>query len=193
MSAIKNMISKFFFQLRVKKMQQAEGREKRFMSYDDIRTVLILFESEFTEKNEIIRKLVKKLSVDGKKVSTCGFIKKKQTKSAILPDSRILDLSHTSFLEKPQDAIVSDLLNQEYDMVMDLTLDDLIPLMYVLINAKSPFKVGRKRDELNLLDFALDLKKIKEQEHSEEISIKIDEDYLFHQIIFYLKNIKSNN
>ncbi len=102
-------------------------------------------------------------------------------------------MSHISFLEKPQDAIVSDLLNQEYDMVMDLTLDDLIPLMYVLINAKSPFKVGRKRDELNLLDFALDLKKIKEQEHSEEISIKIDEDYLFHQIIFYLKNIKSNN
>jgi hypothetical protein len=193
MNKIIKIISKFLFAQKVKKLQATQEREKRFMSYPDIRTILILFESEFTEKNPIIRSLVRQLAADGKKVTTCGFINKKDTKSAILPDSRIIDLSQVSFWGEPKNIVVGDLYGDEYDMVLDLTLSDILPLRYVLAYVNSPFKVGRKNMEFNLLDFMIDINASFVEDEEDLNAPVIDENYLFSQVIFYLKNIKSNN
>src|ERR1035437_4943528 len=94
-------LNNYLFKLRAMKFLNTSVRERRFVSYDKAKTVLILFESDFSEKNLVIRKLISSLQQDGKKVSAWGFVDKKEVTTAILPDFRILHNKQTDFFQKP--------------------------------------------------------------------------------------------
>lgn len=193
MNKIRKSISNFIFNRRVKKLKESQERVKKFMNYNDIHTILLLYKSKSKENNPKIETLIKELTQDGKKVTSCGFVKKKNATSPVLKDSRILSYSQIAYLGKPKNMAVADLLDQEYDMVLDLTLSKILPLRYILFYAKSPFKVGRRIEDKDLLDFMISLNSSVFSESEESSEIQIDEHYLYNQIIFYLKSIKSNN
>ena len=158
-----------------------------FYNYQEIKTILLLFKSDLSEENNFIKSIIKKIEADGKKVSACGFLDKKETQSLLFPEYIILTKADVSFLGKPKNKIIENLLDKQYDVVIDLSLESIIPLSYLLIEAKSLFRVGRKRKEQGLIDFSIDIA-TKKDNHT-----AIDEKYLFEQIIFYLKNIQSHN
>ena len=90
MNKIKNYINNFLFKKRALTYLSTTEREHRFVNYEKAKSVLILFESDYSEKNLVIRKIIQSLQLDGKKVSAWGFIDKKEVTSSILPDFRIL-------------------------------------------------------------------------------------------------------
>ncbi|MEI8271548.1 MAG: hypothetical protein WCG08_02900 [Paludibacter sp.] len=172
-------------------------REPRFVTYDKARTILILFESDYSEKNFAIRKIINSLQADAKKVSAWGYIDKKLINTAIFPDFRILNNDQTDFFRKPLISYLNELENNEYDLLIDLTLRPLIPMQYIAMYAKTAFKTAIHKSDQDIFDFVLDVESLmtpaEKTENDEPAEILVDETYVFNQIIFYLKSIQSKD
>ena len=172
-------------------------RDRRFVTYDKAKTVLILFESDVIEKNPAIRKIISSLQDDGKKVSAWGYIDKKVINTAIFPDFRILNNDQTDFFRKPVISYINELENHEYDLLIDLTLKPLIPMQYIAMYSKAVFKTGIHKSDLNIYDFVMDVESlmtpVEKTENDEPAETLVDETYVYDQIIFYLKSIQSKD
>jgi len=179
------------FQQRAQKYLSATTRTHKFVSYSKAKTVLLLFESDHDEKNPLVRSIISSLQKDGKKVVAWGFVNKKLVDTAIMPDFRILNHKQTDFFGKPLTSYKNELLNQEFDLLIDLTLKPVIPIEYFTMYAHAFCKTGIKKNDLPVYDFLLDLESLTHQHESADPMI--DEMYLFNQIIFYLKSIQTND
>ncbi|NDP19666.1 MAG: hypothetical protein GZ091_01100 [Paludibacter sp.] len=190
-------INNFLFQNRAKKYLNTNIREHRFVSYGKAKTILLLFESDFSEKNPQIRKIIHKLQQDGKKVCAWGFIDKKEVLTSILPEFRILHHKETDSFKKPLPSYINELDILEFDLLVDLTLKPIIPLQYIAMYAKALCKTGIKKTDLPIYDFMLDVDNLSSpidtSDSFETTNNEIDETYLFNQIIFYLKSIQTND
>lgn len=152
-----------------------------FPHWDAVTTVLLLFESDITEKNLQVKQLIKELQQQNKEVTAWGYVDSKNALSAILRDYRILSRRDTNLFDKPKDAHLKDLSRMHFDIVIDLSLHDLLPLRYLLMFANADFKAGRQTVEPYLADFMVATKE------------GDDPAFLFDQITYYLTNIQSND
>ena len=180
--------------MRAQKYLKETPRERRFVSYQKAKSVLILFESDFTEKNANIRKMINQLQQDGKKVSAWGYIDKKEVITSILPDFRILHHKQTDRFQKPLISYINELESLEYDLLIDLSVNPIIPLEYIAMYANASCKTGIRKTDLPIFDFVIDVKsQTTVLETDESIDSPLDENYVFDQIIFYLKSIQTND
>ncbi len=188
-------LNNYLFQKRALKYVQATQYEPIFIDYQHIKTVLLLFESDFSEKNPLVRRIIALLQRDGKKVSAWGYIQKKEISTSILPDFRILHHKHVDFFEKPETSFQNELNNLEFDLVIDLTLRPLVPLQYLLLYTRSAFKVGiHHNHKPSLYNFILNIENSTDSNPTDESPVTpVNELYVFNQIIFYLKSIQSND
>ena len=187
-------LNAFLFNQRAQKYLNVTPRDHRFVNYEKAKTVLLLFESDYSEKNLNIRKIIQRMQQDGKKVCSWGFIDKKEVDSAIFPDFRILHHKQTDFFHRPLASYLNELQYSEYDLLIDLTLTPIIPLEYVALHAIASFKTGIRKTGLPIYDFVLDIENVQAQsESSETLENPVDETYLFNQIIFYLKSIQTTD
>lgn len=116
---------------------------RRYVDYAQARSVLLLFESDVLEKNQMIRDIIKQLADDGKQVTACGYADKKDVQQAVLPLFRILGKNDVDWFQRPLPEVIDDMLEQHFDIMIDLTITDIRPLMYVALKADAEFKVGR--------------------------------------------------
>ena len=187
-------LNSYLFHKRAQKYLSETPRIHRFVSYDKAKNILLLFESDMQEKNVNIRKIIAQLQADGKKVSAWGFINKKEVESAILPDFRILHHKQTDFFKKPIQSFINELDGQEFDLMIDLSLQPIVPLEYIAMYAKATMKTGVHKTDLPIFDFVLDTEGIKATfQDAASTENSIDETYLFDQIIFYLKSIQTKD
>lgn len=189
-----NKLNNYIFRRRVNKQLTESVRERRFVNYDKAKTVLLLFESDFSEKNPIIRRIIYRLQQDGKKVSAWGFIDKKVIITSILPDFRILNFAQTDLFQRPQVSFIQELESLQFDLMIDLSLHTILPLQYFAAYANASCKTGARKTDLPIYDFVLDIEQEMHMNETEEMPEReIDETYLFEQIIFYLKSIQTND
>ncbi len=157
------------------------AKSHSFPTWENVQTVLLLFESDITEKNLQVKQLAKELQQQGKDVTAWGYVDNKNALSAILRDYRVLSRRDTNIFHKPKELHLKDLRRMHFDLVIDLSLNDILPLRYLMLYADAGFKAGRQTQEPYLADFMV---------------MNGDNDdpaYLFDQILYYLKNIKSND
>ncbi len=200
-------LNQYIFKRRVSKFLKETGRTKRYVDYRNANTILLLFVSDYIEKNRFIRKAIELLTVDGKKVFAWGFLDKKMTSTAILPTFKILDRSSIDWFGCPKAPYLKELMENEYDMLIDLTLSDYLPLQYACLYANASLKTGESRSMDEILDFVIKIpqpdpqempendeerRKIEFQDLNESL-FHTDQQYLFEQLIFYLKKIKTND
>jgi len=187
-------LNKYFFQKRAQKYLNENERDRRFVNYNKAKTILLLFESDYSEKNVNIRKMMSQMQQDGKKVSAWGFINKKEVSTSILPDFRILHHKQTDFFQKPLISYINELEGQEFDLLIDLSLNILLPLQYIVLYARASCKTGIHKSDLSLYDFLLDVENLTVPiEGTEFMETPVDENYLYDQIIFYLKSIQTTD
>jgi hypothetical protein len=186
-------INNFLFQKSAKKYLATNVRERRFVNYDSAKSILLLFESDFSEKNPLIRKMIHKLKLDGKKVSAWGFVDKKEVMTSILPDFKILHNKVTNTFKKPLPTYINEIENQEFDLLIDLTMRPIIPLQYIVMHANASCKTGLRKKGQRIYDFVLDVDNLPTSDTNESTDNTVDETYLFNKIIFYLKNIQTND
>ena len=153
-------------------------REVVFPHFDDVRSVLVLFESDIQEKNEVIKSIADQLRKEDKDVVMWGYCAKKDIDSPTLLQLRILGTRDFNVFEVPKDEIISELQRREFDLLIDLTQHPCRPLRYLALYARANFKSG------------LDLER---GVHDLLISTEPQEtpQFLFDQIVKYLKMIQA--
>ena len=71
-------LNQYLFKKRSASYLKSTNRIRRFVNYETANTVLLLFESDYIEKNRYIRKVIGQLVNDGKKVYAWGYINNKK-------------------------------------------------------------------------------------------------------------------
>jgi len=188
------ILNKYLFNIRAQKYMSETPRDHRFVNYDKAKTVLLLFESDFSEKNQNVHRIIHQMKQDGKKVSAWGFIDKKEIQTAIFPDFRILHHKQTDFFHKPLESFIHELQFTTFDLLIDLSVKPIIPLEYLALYAFASFKTGIQKTEIPLYDFVLNIEHIPTPtETLETPENEVGETYLYDQIIFYLKRIQTTD
>lgn len=157
-----------------------QRKEAGFPRYENIRSVIILYESDWQEKNPMVKEMRDALLADDKDVVLWGYVDKKEVTTAILPQSRILGSKNITLWGTLTENTLEDLLRRRYDLLIDLTQHYCRPLHYAAMNVRADFKTGMHIVE-GIHHFMVDAEP------------KESGRFLFDQIIFYLKQIKSDD
>ncbi|MGC3977527.1 MAG: hypothetical protein QM751_04405 [Paludibacteraceae bacterium] len=150
-------LKQYIFKSREKKHLAQNTREKRFVTYEKAKNIILLFESDYMEKNPFIKRVIEHLKAEGKKVNAFGYVNKKEIGSAILPDYKILNKKSCDWTELPAQSFLRELEENEYDLLIDLTTNDILPLKYILLYSNAACKAGTNKYDENLLDFKLQI------------------------------------
>ena len=159
-------------------IRKQSPRKVLFQNYKDIKTVLVLYESDFQEQNAVIKRLRDELVHDGKEVVLLGYADKKNIISLVLPISRIIGRKQVNLFEKPTEEVIQFMQQNQYDLLLDLTLHPCRPLHYAALYARAAFKTG--------LDMTKGIHDFMIATHEQSSPV-----FLFEQIIRYLKMINS--
>lgn len=196
-------LKQYIFKSRAKKHLAQDTRKKKFVNYDKAKSVVILFESDERENNPFVKRIIEQLKGEGKKVSAWGFVNKKIIESAVLSDYKILNKKSCDWTKQPTESFIREVSENNYDLLIDLTKNEILPLKYILLYSNAACKTGINKYQENLFDFTLNITPQEEQKQMEDVSMDnsdetkaeslIDEHYIFQNIIFYLKTIQSND
>ena len=164
-------------------------REAKWPHWESVKHVLVLYESDFVEKNPTIRAIRAELQKHHIDAVFWGYVPKKEVQSAVLPQSRIVGMKDFNCFGYPRKELVQDLQQQEYDLVIDLNQSNTLPLRYLCLLADAGFKSGMapigQLPNTPMVQSPCDLQiKTQPQETPE---------FLFQQILHYLTNIQSND
>jgi len=184
-------INEMLFHFIAKKHLASHARERRFVNYTKAKSVFLLFESDYLEKNKDVRQIINSLQQDGKKVVAWGYVDKKHVSTSLMPDFSILNHEQVNIFNIPKHSFVRELEEQEFDLMIDLTPKEIIPLQYLSLYTKAHCKVGIRKNDLQMYDFLLDVDNVRSQ--LDEADEPMNQSYLYNQIIFYLKNIQTSD
>ena len=181
-----NKLKQYIFEYLRKKQ---EPRNPRFPHFDQPLKLMIIYESDILERNDAIKSIRQDLLRRQMDVTMWGYVEKKEITTLILPQSRILGVDDYNLIGKPRDYVLTDLLAEHYDLLIDLTTRPLLPLRYLAMYTDADFKVGMNLGE-GLHDMLISLPDLSPEQGEEA---EIEASWLYHQILSYLTTIKSND
>jgi hypothetical protein len=184
-------IIEYFYKQHSKKILNETTRLQSFVDYKNAQSILILFESDYSEKNPEIRRIIQELRDDGKKVSAWGYINKKDITTAMLPDFRIMNNKNAGLTLCPKANYIEELQSQHYDLMLNLSLQKSTFLQYIALYANASCKVGTHLGKDKIHDFVIDFEQY--QQNNEMQELEINATFVYKQMIFYLKKIQTND
>lgn len=164
-------------------------RSKKYRNLSQIKSVIIIFESDFMEKNTLVKGFIEQLKQEGKDVDAWAFVDKKETLTSTIAQFRIIGQKDINWLKIPRQKAIADMTDKHYDLLIDLHINQNITNQYLTLFANAELKVGVSLQvytdvKPNVLDFMIKL-----PEHS-GAATETDTTELFNQIIHYLKIIQ---
>ena len=173
-SILKRKIEKYF---------KHASREKSYLNLKDIHSILVLFDTATYEEADTFIEKLKKL---GKQVTGYGYQNKADKTLYSIRPYRITTAREVERLFKnPVEKIAQKLAEEKFDAVIDLSIQPVLLLEYLLVRSQASIKTGlRKTNRLPLHDFSI----IDLPDAGKE-SLNVRE--LAKQIIYYLHTIRS--
>lgn len=169
--------------------KKQEPRDPRFPHLDQPLKIMLIYESDYLERNDAIKTIRQDLLRRQMDVTMWGYVEKKEITTLILPQSRILGPNDYNWLGKPREDVLNDLQAEHYDILIDLTTRPLLPLRYLAMYTNADFKAGLNLGE-GLHDMLLSLPDLAPDQ---EEDVAIEASWLYQQIMSYLTTIKSND
>ena len=182
-----NKLKQFIFEYLRKKQ---EPRNPRFPHFDQPLKIMMIYESDFLERNDAIKSIRQELLRRQMDVTMWGYAEKKEIQTLILPQSRILGFRDYNLYGKPHEDVLTDLLAEHYDLLIDLTTHPMLPLRYLAMYTDADFKVGLNLGE-GIHDMLLSLPDFTPEEQTEDAQVEAT--WLFNQMMQFLTTIKSND
>ncbi len=172
---IQRLIGKFELHRKLRKV----NRQKRIYNFTTARSAGILFSCRSEEEFEAVKEFKQFLESEAIETAVLGFVD-----DAEVPDHYLLRKGFQFFCLKdlkwskvPGVLFVKDFSQKPFDILFDLSLEDLFPVKYVLKLSPAAYKVGRLVVSHGEYDLMIDIGK--------ETSIP----YLIEQIRHYLSII----
>lgn len=179
MSKAKNLkckIGKYNLKKRLKHL----NRHVKTHNFNTAKSVGILFSAPDEQSFSVIKEFLSFLSQKEIKVTALGYIPSKKIPQQFLMRKGINLYCRTdlNWYYKPKNELVNQFIDQEFDILFDLSMHDYFTVNYVGSLSRATFKLG-KQSENAYPDMVIDISKIKTVE------------YLIEQIKYYL-NILNN-
>lgn len=137
-------------------------RNKRFMNYDESTTVGIIYDVQDVNQHETIKRYIKHLKEEEgmKEVSAMGFWDSKEDIPTFLQAVRHFDWftqAEISGNGAPDNDQSNAFADKEFDILIDLSFESHVPLVYLLKRSRARCKVGFPAEEReDLLDIIVE-------------------------------------
>jgi hypothetical protein len=150
---------------------------------NDAKNIGIIFNATELSNIETIKKIYYKLKNEKNKIEILGFL----NNNTIVTNDKInfINIKNINWYKKPKKIFIENFINSEFDILLNLDLDNLITLQFVSVFSKAKFKIGCY-DKINskIFDFMISFNSI---ENREEYNIE----NLVNLINFYSNNFKT--
>jgi hypothetical protein len=157
------------------------SRKKEFIGIQAALTIGILFHHIDNDSLRSVHDFIKKLTKEGKQVIAIGYIETKE-----IPDFYLLKrgfdffcLKDLNWHYKPEAEFLQDFTDREFDLLINLSMDNFFPVEYIYALSRAKFKAGRYTPDYDYDDMTIDIKDNR------------DVKFLIQQISHYLGLIKS--
>ena len=177
---------KWNFKRRVK---QYTRKRKEFVPYAQIKQVVVLFESKGEKEDKAYHDIIQQLKADGKQVQAFAFMEKSKNMMYSREGITILDKKQLTLLHLPEEQILQQLKNTTCDVIFDFTTHTILPLQYMLLYIDAKCRVGIQAEKLLQPDFMIGTEA---NLHNDMSVITPNLNFLFNQILFYLKTISTS-
>jgi hypothetical protein len=153
---VRSCIGNYYFRKELSKT----GRDRKLINLQDARKIGILYNLDSVPDYEVVSDFVTQLQHERKEVKALGYVKNKNLVSRFLPK-----LSYDFFSRKdvnwyfmPGQAKVRDFIAKEFDLLIDLSLKDNLPLKYISGLSMSLCRIGRFSEKnTDCYDFMIDI------------------------------------
>lgn len=151
MKAIQNIREKFAKSFLLQQLQEKK-REQKPVNIKSARTLALLYylpDEAIYKKVEII---LSKLSSMNLKIRVVCYTDLKISPHYFIPKitQDIITAKDVNWRFQPQKPFVKEFINTEYDILIDLSLDDHLPLLYCAALSNAGIKVGRFQEDHEL-------------------------------------------
>ena len=129
----------------LKKQLKSFKRERSVFNLDNGQSFGILYEAIDQESFETINNFVDVLKRAGKFVQVLGYVPAKRFEQDyfLKLDFHLYKYSDVNWSYTPSKQCVTDFIQRDYDVLIDLSLSDQFPLRYVAALSKAKFKIGK--------------------------------------------------
>ncbi|HSN49719.1 MAG TPA: hypothetical protein VLR52_00710 [Bacteroidales bacterium] len=140
-SKIRSFIGNYFF----RKELADSGRDRKMTNLREAKHIGILYTLDDVPDYDRVEALVSQLQHDHKDVKAIGFVKNKNLISRFLPKLSYDFFSgkDMNWFYKPVSQKVRDFMAKEFDILIDLSQRDNLPLKYIAGLSMSLCRVGR--------------------------------------------------
>ena len=141
LSGIKLTVGNFVLDRNISRL----GRDKKLTNISNARNVGVVYLVSNQGIFNKVKLLIRKLNSPYRQVMALGFVDRDS-----IPDYCVAANSGYYFDKKdlnwygaPKNDYVKEFINKEFDIIIDLTLEDVYVLQYIVALSKSKLKVGR--------------------------------------------------
>lgn len=142
-------------ELKAKHLQKAPFK---FM-FDKIKTVGIVFDATNPEDFELVKRYVTYLREYSKKVKVLGYFNTKNIPSLTYSklEYDFFTVKDINWLYKPNSMVVNNFISDDFDLLLDLNVNDHFSIKYIAALSKAKFKVGKYvENEIDVYDMMID-------------------------------------
>ena len=153
----------FFGQRAMSQKIKSFKRNVSSCSIASAKSIGILFNATHQVSFEIVKELVKNVSTKSNTIDVLGYVDSKQLIDHYLyrKGFEFFTRNQLNWYYKPTEDFVEVFINKEFDLLLDLSLDNPFPVQYVLACSKARFKAGRFSNGQEFLDLMIDIEKEK--------------------------------
>jgi len=155
---IKQSVGEYVFNRRLEKMQ----RNRKLINLNEARTVVIVYDVINQDLFRKIKTLVRELSTRDRQVMALGFVNRNSIPNYCVAANSgyYFDLRDLNWFGAPKNDYIKEFIKKEFDILIDLTMDDIFVTRYISGLSRSKFKVGRYNPGKEpFYDLMIDLKK----------------------------------
>lgn len=121
-------------------------RTKAAVNFEEAETIALIFDATDKEEFEIVKKYIKKLKENKRKVRAIGFYDGKE-EPPLMSSKLEYDFFSRKQLKwylKPNDPVVENFMHEPFDLLINLCMNYKTPLLYVTALSRAKFKVGKE-------------------------------------------------
>ncbi len=153
---IKQKVGDFFFKRELK----SNPRQREVHNLHTAQSIGILYDA--TERQDMIKvsEFVNALFKTKKDIKALGFVNLKELTHHHVPMLQFdfFFLKDLNWYYKPQNYIIKNFVEKDYDILINLCNSDCIPIKYLAGSSQAKFKVGKYEEEIDLYDMMIDVK-----------------------------------
>ena len=145
----------------LKREHSHENRSRKICNLSEAKNIGVVYSLPDEETYRKVSAYVKRLQDSGKKVKALGYVESKALTGQFLP-KLAYDFLYPTGLNwnyKPVSVKAKDFIEFEFDILIDLSTVNDLPVLYITALSKAKFKAGMQSDErAGYLDLMISLK-----------------------------------